>query len=258
MELELNGKMAVVTGGSRGIGFAIAERLVKEGCSVKIVGRDAVAIDKALASLRATASGASRVTIVGHRADMVDSKQIESVFPLLTDADILVNSAGAVPRGSLADTPAAKLRPAFDAKVMGTIDLCREVMRHMCARRDGVIVNIIGASGERPNPRSIGTSIANAALIAFTQAVGSISVDDNVRMVGINPGLIATERTESVRDASNPVDAAAYRHLIKTLPFGRMGTTDEVADMALFLASPRASYISGAVITIDAGTRFRV
>ncbi|MSQ18937.1 MAG: SDR family oxidoreductase [Betaproteobacteria bacterium] len=256
MDLELSGKQAVVTGGSRGIGFGIAERLIKEGCSVTIVGRDRVAVDKALASLRATANG--RVAVVGHCADLVDVKQIESVFPLLTDADILVNSAGAVPRGSLADTPAAKLRPAFDAKVMGTIDLCREVMRHMTARRSGVIINIIGASGERPNPRSIGTSIANAALIAFTQAVGALSVDDNIRMVGINPGLIATERTASVRDASNPVDAAAYQHLRKTLPYGRMGTIEEVADMALFFASPRASYVSGAVVTIDAGTRFRV
>ncbi len=256
MDLELSGKKAVVTGGSRGIGFVIAERLIKEGCSVKIVGRDRAAVDKALTSLRATANG--RVSVAGHCADLVDLQQIESVFPLLTDADILVNSAGAVPRGSLADTPAAKLRPAFDAKVMGTIDLCREVMRHMTARRSGVIINIIGASGERPNPRSIGTSIANAALIAFTQAVGSLSVDDNVRMVGINPGLIATERTTSVRDASNPVDAGAYRHLMQSLPFGRMGTTEEVADMALFFASPRASYVSGAVVTIDAGTRFRV
>jgi 3-oxoacyl-[acyl-carrier protein] reductase len=256
MDLELSGKKAVVTGGSRGIGFVIAERLIKEGCSVKIVGRDRTAVDKALVSLRATANG--RVAVAGHCADLVDLKQIESVFPLLTDADILVNSAGAVPRGSLADTPAAKLRPAFDAKVMGTIDLCREVMRHMTARRSGVIINIIGASGERPNPRSIGTSIANAALIAFTQAVGALSVDDNVRMVGINPGLISTERTNAVRDASNPVDAAAYRHLMSTLPFGRMGTTEEVADMALFFASPRASYVSGAVVTIDAGTRFRV
>lgn len=256
MELELAGKKALVTGGSRGIGFAIAERLVKEGCSVTIVGRDAAALDKSLASLRATAQG--RVNVAGHRADLVDPKQIESVFPLLADVDILVNSAGAVPRGSLADTPAAKLRPAFDAKVMGTIDLCREVMRHMTARRAGVIVNIIGASGERPNPRSIGTSIANAALIAFTQAVGSLSVDDNIRMVGVNPGLIATERTAPVRDASNPVDAAAYRHLKSTMPFGRMGTTEEVADLVLFLASPRASYVSGAVFTVDAGTRFRV
>jgi NAD(P)-dependent dehydrogenase (short-subunit alcohol dehydrogenase family) len=256
LELELNGKRAVVTGGSRGIGFAIALRLVKEGCSVRIIGRDATAIERSLGELRGAAKGS--VSVAGHQADFVDVRQIESVFPLLADADILVNSAGAVPRGTIADVPAARLRPAFDAKVMGTIDLCREAMRHMSARRSGVIINIIGASGERPNPRSVGTSIANAALIAFTHAVGSISVDDNVRMVGVNPGLIATERTVSVRDASNPVDAAAYRHLMNTLPLGRMGTTEEVADMVLFLASPRASYVSGAVITVDAGTRFRV
>jgi 3-oxoacyl-[acyl-carrier protein] reductase len=262
MNLEIEGKKALVTGGSRGIGFAIAKRLAAEGCEVRLVARDAAALEAArariLAAGRAGVSAPVTVPVTVHAADLGDPLQLERVFPLLQDVDILVNSAGAVPRGTVFEVSAETFRAAFAAKVMGAIDLSREALRHMCARRSGVIVNIIGLSGERPNPRSVATSTANAALIAFTQAVGASSVDDNVRVLGVNPGLIATERTASLTDASDPVNSMAYRHLIEALPYGRMGTPEEVADVVAFLVSPRATYMSGTVVTVDAGSHFRV
>lgn len=251
MDLALRGKAALVTGGSRGIGFAIASRLLEEGCSVTIVGRDRAALDVAVERLRPLGA------VTGHAADLATTAGVASCFPLLAPLDLLVNSAGAVPRGTLTDVSAERFREAFDGKVMATIDLCREAVPAMAARGGGVIVNVIGISGERPNPKSVATSTANAALIAFTQAVGATSVDRNVRVVGVNPGLIATERTAPIRDASNPVDAAAYDHLMRSLPFGRMGEPREVADLVAFLASPRAGYVSGALFSIDAGARFR-
>lgn len=258
MNLEIEGKKALVTGGSRGIGFAIASRLAAEGCEVRLVARDAAALEAARVRILAARRAEVSVPVTVHAADLGDPRQLQGVFPLLQDVDILVNSAGAVPRGTVFEVSAETFRAAFAVKVMGAIDLSREALRHMCARRSGVIVNIIGLSGERPNPRSVATSTANAALIAFTQSVGSISVDDNVRVLGVNPGLIATERTASLTDASDHVNSAAYRHLIATLPYGRMGTPEEIADVVAFLASPRATYMSGTVVTVDAGSRFRV
>jgi 3-oxoacyl-[acyl-carrier protein] reductase len=254
MDLELAGKRALVTGGSKGIGYGIARRLLAEGCKVKLVARDAAALDKARAALVEGQRGAE---VTAHAADLGDRAHLARIFPLLAEVDILVNSAGAVPRGKLLDTSADVFRAAFDVKVMGTIDLCREAYRHMSARRSGVIVNIIGLSGERPNPKSVPTSTANAALIAFTQAVGCMSADDNVRVVGINPGLIATPRTAGMTDPGNTVDNTAYNHLLASLPFGRMGKPEEIADMVAFLASARASYVSGSVFTVDGGARFR-
>lgn len=254
MDLELAGRTALVTGGSKGIGFSIADRLAAEGCHVRLVARDPAVLDRARARLVA----AHRVRVEVHAADLGRRRSIESVFPLLAGTDILVNSAGAVPRGTVADVPAERFRAAFDVKVMGAIDLCREALRVMSARRSGVIVNIIGLAGERPNPKSVATSTANAALIAFTQAVGAASVDHNVRVVGVNPGLIATERTAGMTDPANSVDHKAYQHLLRALPFGRMGLPEEVADLVVFLASARASYTSGTVYTVDGGARFRV
>jgi 3-oxoacyl-[acyl-carrier protein] reductase len=253
MNLELAGKTALITGGSQGIGLGIACRLAEEGCAVRLVGRDPGRLARAAEHLR----GHYRVAVSCISADLADMVQLASVFPALADVDILVNSAGAVPRGALLDTDSAVMREAFAGKVFSAIDLCREALRRMPERGGGVVVNIIGLSGDRPNPRSIPTSVANAALIAFTQAVGSVSVDQNVRVVGVNPGLIATERTRSLSDASNPVDGAAYAHLMKSLPMGRMGETAEIADMVAFLASPRSSYVSGTVVNVDGGARFR-
>ena len=253
MDLELKGKIAVITGASRGIGFAIAERLMDEGCEVRLVARDAARLEAARAKLAPRHSGEIRLVA----ADLAEVDDAKRVFPLLEGADILVNSAGAVPRGTVLDVSAERFRTTFAGKVMGAIDLCRAVLPGMAARRSGVIVNIAGVAGERPNPKSIATGTANAALMAFSQALGSASVDDGVRVLCLNPGLIATERTTGLTDPSNRVDSTAYAHVLKTLPFGRMGTVTEIADMVAFLCSPRASYVSGTVFTVDGGMRFR-
>lgn len=249
MDLELKGKQALVTGGSRGIGFAIADRLMAEGCTVCLVARDAARLAAAADKLKARHGNAPLV----HAADLSINAGVETVYPLIESVDILVNSAGDVPRGSLLDLSTPKLRAAFDVKLFATLALCREALARMAAHGGGVIVNIIGTSGEFPAPRAIPTTTVNGALIAFTRAVGATSVDQGVRMIGINPGIVDTDRHASAPGA----DEATRRAAMAKLPFGRMARPEEVADLAAFLASARASYLSGAVYTIDAGQRLR-
>ena len=250
MDLELKGRQALVTGGSRGIGFAIADRLMAEGCAVHLVARDAARLAAAAEKLKARHGVAPMV----HAVDLATTAGVETVYPLLKGVDILVNSAGDVPRGSLLDLSTEKLRASFDVKLFATMALCREALTSMATRGEGAIVNIIGTAGEFPSPRAIPTTTVNGALIAFTRAAGAASVDQGVRMVGINPGIVDTDRHAS---PTGPADEAAHRAVIAKLPFGRMARPEEVADLAVFLASARASYLSGAVYTIDAGQRLR-
>ncbi len=251
MDLQLSGRTALVTGGSKGIGFACAKALVAEGCHVRLVARDKAALVEARDALRA----AHDVSVEIFEADLsrLSDSPLVDAFP---EVDIVVNSAGAIPRGGLLDVDPGALREGFEGKLMGTIALCRAFYRRMRERRRGVILNIIGISGLRPNPKSIGTSSANAALIALTQALGAESVDHGVRVLGVNPGLVRTGRTASLL---NPTQAAdkAYDALLASLPFGRMAEPAEVADLVSFLVSERASYLSGEVISIDGGSRFR-
>jgi NAD(P)-dependent dehydrogenase (short-subunit alcohol dehydrogenase family) len=254
MDLELQRKKVLITGASKGIGFGIASKLLGEGCELKLVARDVQGLQEAQdALIRNYPKGIIKIVA----ADLGDQGHLARVFEELRDIDILVNSAGSVPRGTLLETSSQSFRSSFDAKVMGTIDLCREAYTHMRKRHFGVILNIIGLSGEKPNPKSVATSTANAALIAFTQAVGCISPDDNIRVLGINPGLIATPRTAGLGSADDSPHHRAYTHLLSTLPFGRMGKPDEIADMVAFLVSARASYASGCVYTVDGGLHFR-
>jgi len=251
MDLQLSGRTALVTGGSKGIGFACAKALAAEGCHLRLVARDKAALVEARDTLRA----AHDVSVEIFEADLsrLSDSLLVDAFP---EVDIVVNSAGAIPRGGLLDVDPGALREGFEGKLMGTIALCRAFYRRMRERRRGVILNIIGISGLRPNPKSIGTSSANAALIALTQALGAESVDHGVRVLGVNPGLVRTGRTASLL---NPTQAAdkAYDALLASLPFGRMAEPAEVADLVSFLVSERASYLSGEVISIDGGSRFR-
>jgi NAD(P)-dependent dehydrogenase (short-subunit alcohol dehydrogenase family) len=251
MDLQLSGRTALVTGGSKGIGFACAKALAAEGCHVRLVARDKAALVEARDALRA-AHDVSVEVLDADLSRLSDSLLVDA-FP---EVDIVVNSAGAIPRGGLLDVDPGALREGFEGKLMGTIALCRAFYRRMRERRRGVILNIIGISGLRPNPKSIGTSSANAALIALTQALGAESVDHGVRVLGVNPGLVRTGRTASLL---NPTQAAdkAYDALLASLPFGRMAEPAEVADLVSFLVSERASYLSGEVISIDGGSRFR-
>lgn len=244
MELNLTGRRALVTGASKGIGAAIAEVLAGEGCHLHLAARSEDALQTLAGRLRA----AHGVEVTVHAVDLRVPEELERLAAATTDADVLVNNAGDIPAGTLDQIDRTRWRHGWDLKVYAYVDLTRLVYARLRERGQGVIVNVIGAAGERPRVGYIAGGAGNAALMAFTKALGGEGPRHGVRVVGVNPGPVATERIAAMRAANADVDAS-----FAALPSGRVAEPREVADLVAFLASPRAAYVSGTVVTIDGG-----
>jgi NAD(P)-dependent dehydrogenase (short-subunit alcohol dehydrogenase family) len=253
MDLQLAGKRVVVTGASKGIGFAIAEAFAAEGCAVLLCAR---APEAAAERLRAQ----YQAPIQALAADLSRPEEREKLHAAAAGADILVNNAGAIPSGGIADITMARWMEAWQLKVFGYFHLTQMFLAEMRARRSGVIVNIIGMAGRAWKPGYIAGTAGNAALIAFTSAVGAEAQKDGVRVFGINPAVTRTDRMETqarFRAAQALGDAERWREMVTGLPFDRPIEPAEIAAMAVFGASPRAGYLAGTVIDIDGGGQFK-
>src|ERR1019366_7139962 len=256
MNLGLDGKSALVTGAGKGIGRAIADRLSLEGCHLVLVGRKAADLDSLAAELTARNSGRVTTAVV----DFPDFQAISKLAADHPDVDIVVNNAGAIPGGSIQTIDVQKWRQGWDGKLFGYIGIMREFLRIMEQRKRGVILNIIGAAGERPSADYAAGSAGHAALMALTRALAANSPAAGVRVVGINPGPVLTGRLESLlrrRAESQFGDAERWPAFLEQFPFGRAGTPEEVAAMAALLVSDLGGYISGTIITIDGGLTAR-
>ena len=252
MDLNLRGRKALVTGASKGIGYATARCLAQEGCDVVLVSRTAADLEAA----RERILKECNVAVTVEPRDISDSKSPPALAQKYPDLDILVNNAGAIPGGRLEEIDEARWRAAWDLKVFGYINLTREYFRLMKARGRGVIVNIIGAAGEKMNSGYIAGSAGNASLMAFTRAIGGAAPEAGLRVVGINPGPVATDRHVTLmrKQAQDKLgDPERWRELSKSLPYGRAATPEEIAAMAAFLASDHSAYTTGTIITIDGG-----
>ena len=244
MDLNLKGKRVLVTGGSKGIGRACAEAFAREGADVRIAARNPGA-----------AAGFAAKAL-----DLATPGAAEALAEWAGELDILVNNAGAIPGGDLQKVDEQTWRRAWDLKVFGYVNLTRAVYARMKARRSGVIVNVIGSAGEKMDAAYIAGSTANAGLMAFTRALGGASHADGIRVLGINPGPVATDRLASLyrqRAATLLGDAERYRELFADMSFGRPGAPEEIAAAVLFLASERSAYTSGCILTIDGGLSAR-
>src|SRR5262245_46659146 len=189
MDLNLKGRRALVTGASKGIGLAVARSLAQEGCAVQIMARTQKDLDAAASDIRRDFG----VEAAGLAADLSDSAAVKKVAAACGEVDILVNSAGAVPRGTLLEIDEERWRKAWDLKLFGAINLTREIYGPMCARGRGVIINIAGMAGERPDAYYIAGSCANATLIMFSRSLGGDSIRHGVRVLAVNPGPVETE-----------------------------------------------------------------
>jgi len=254
MELELAGKTVLITGASKGIGRACALRFAEEGCHLGLVARTAADL------MRVQADIASRfnVEVSVYPLDLSVRGAVATLMEENADIDILVNNAGAIPSGFITDIDEDEWRAAWDLKVFGYIDMCRAAYANMKDRGGGVIVNIIGAGGQTPTPGYVAGGAGSAAVRARTRAMGSTSSRDNIRLVGLNPGLIQTERLETLmrRAARNRFgDEGRWQELLDArYPPGQPA---HIADMAAFLASPRSAFTTGTIVTVDGGSSAR-
>ena len=252
MELNLKGQSVLITGGSRGIGLGIAEVFASEGCNLHLASRSAKDLDEA----RKHITGQYKVNVDIYACDLSKEAEVVRLAKEAGPVDVLVNNAGAIPHGHIEDADIAKWRESWDLKVFGYITLAREVYRVMRERKRGVIVNIVGTAGERPRASHLSGSMANAALMAMTRALGAEGPRYGVRVVAINPGPTETSR-QIIRWKAKAKkefgDENRWRELTKSYPLGRLGTVDEVASTVVFMCSNRSGYTSGTVITIDGG-----
>lgn len=256
MELNLKGRVALITGGSRGIGFGVAQLLAAEGCNLHLASRSAAGLEAA----RRKITDADRVNVTVHALDLSKLENAVALVEACGPLDILVNNAGAIPQGTITGLDDKTWREAWDLKVFGFINVTREVYRDMCAKKRGVIVNVVGTAGERPAANYIAGSMANAGLMAMSRALGAESVDHGVRVVAVNPGGTETDRQVvrwKARAKNELGDENRWRELTTDFPMKRLATVDEVASMIVFLCSDRSGYTSGSVITIDGGASSR-
>jgi NAD(P)-dependent dehydrogenase (short-subunit alcohol dehydrogenase family) len=251
MDLKLAGRTALITGASKGIGLGIAQWFAKEGVNLCLVARSEDLLHKHAQDIRAS----SQVNVQTLAVDMADSAARERVFGTFPDVDIVVNNAGAVPGGSIDQVDEEAWRKGWDLKVFGYVGMTRLYIARMKERRSGVILNIIGAGGEKLTYGYIAGSAGNASLMAFTRAMGGTSPSFGVRVLGINPGPVMTERQELLarQRARTSGPESNWRDAYKHMPFGRPASVDEVAATAVFLCSDLSSYTSGTIVTIDGG-----
>jgi 3-oxoacyl-[acyl-carrier protein] reductase len=256
MDLKLRGKVALVTGASRGIGKAVAQSLLNEGCAVAICARNAERLNAAVDDLSKLGP-----RVLGVPTDVTDDaavgKFVNAAMEAFGRIDILVNNAGTHLRGTVETTTPAILDRQLRDKVFGFFAMIQAVLPIMKRQRDGRVVNIVGQAGRHPHPDRFPSGVTNAAVMAMTKSVADAVARDNIRVNAVCPQYIESELLASLIDKEvreRKVDrATAAAGFSRANPLGRTGTPEEVADLVTFLASDCSNFTTGSSVSVDGG-----
>jgi len=254
MDLELKDKVVLVTGGSKGIGLACARAFIAEGAKVAIVSRSKV-------NLTVAARDLGKDHVLALAADLVQPAAARAVVAevegKLGPIDVLVNSAGAAKRTPPEDLTNESWRAAMDAKYFTYVHAIDAVIKGMAARGHGVVVNVVGTGGKSANPIHLPGGAANAALMLVTAGLAKAWGRKGVRVNAVNPGWVMTDRVKGALEAEAKLagisEADAQKANEARIPLGRYGRPEEIAQLVLFLASAKSSYVNGAIVTADGG-----
>ncbi|MBY4948031.1 SDR family oxidoreductase [Cupriavidus respiraculi] len=257
MDLQLKGKRVLVTGGSRGIGRACAAAFLREGALVAIVSRSEANLVAARTALQRL--GPTPATFAADLTDADDAaRAVLAAVAALGGIDILVNSAGAARRTPPAELTPQAWRKAMDAKYFSYLNVIDPVIKRMAAQGAGAIVNVVGMGGKVASPTHLPGGAANAALMLATAGLAHAYGGQGVRVNAVNPAATHTERLQQGLEAEAALNGVTVEQMLARanarVPLGRLATPEEIADAVLFLASARASYISGAVLSMDGAT----
>ncbi len=253
MEISLSGRAAIVTGGSKGIGFAVATRFAASGADVAIIARSPEPINEAVAAIRRS----TQSRVIGVQADISKPADIQRAYDEVMKAfdkvDIIVNNAGtsqAMPFEKLTDDI---LRDDLELKLFAAVRLIRLVAPQMKERRWGRIINVLNIGAKAPRPNSMPTSVSRAAGMAMTKALSHEFAPHNVLVNAMHVGIIrADQHVQRAKRTNVPLDEY-YKAHEKEIPIGRVGEAEEFANLACFLVSEQGGYITGTAINVDGG-----
>ncbi|MGB7543462.1 MAG: SDR family oxidoreductase [Burkholderiales bacterium] len=252
MDLELKDKVALVTGGTQGIGRATALRLAQEGACVVIAARGRERLDSVAAEIRAAGGRVAAVQADVARAEDCERLMAEALraFGRL---DILVNNAGTSSTGEFEAVTDATWQADLDIKLFAAIRLARLAIPHMKQQGGGRIINITTVGAKQPRARSMPTTVTRAAGLAFTKALSKEYAQHNILVNTVSLGLVRAGQHETKAAKAGVPLEQYYANLAKDIPVGRVGRAEEVANAIAFLASGAASYITGSSINLDGG-----